>query len=203
MFKHERNDLDKKWTWYAFQAANFFIILGVAITWILSISLPDPSVFMVPTIVCNITSILLVAIFIYFENQNITNIYVHINKKWIRFYFASLIAYLCVILTSILCYVFKDKIDLSIMMIIDFCLCCALSLIALGLYRYGRFKMDFEMYKRRRGEIVAQEKKVLAERKSMEKLSMEDYEKIRKESDQDKTSTTKATSNLVDHATKE
>ncbi len=164
----ERNELDKKPTWFIFVAANFLVVLGTAITWILWARSDNQGVYFVPTLVCNLLGIILCGLFIWLELKDIAPKMMHFQRKWLWYYAASAIVFVVAIIFNA-CFFFgylKSHVDPIVPLDIAKCwpllifllITLVLTLVSIGLQRYARFKIDLDIYKRKRGQMPQQPK---------------------------------------------
>ncbi|MBQ0045366.1 MAG: DUF5453 family protein [Mycoplasma sp.] len=157
----DKTDLDKKPTWYIFLAANVVVLLGCAITYILfsQTDIKNTLVIYVPCIVCNIIALILCGFFIWIEARTTMPKAVHFQRKWLWWYLAAMIVFVCsIIFNFIFLIVFNlfywpgpDKQTWPL--IIYIVVTGVLTLIAIGLQRYARYKIDLDIYRRKHGEL--------------------------------------------------
>ena len=187
----ERTDLDKKPTWYLFLAANVLVLLGCAITFALFYNgtfRNNPTQY-VPTIVCNLVSLVFAGLFIWLEAKGIMNKVMHFRKKWLWFYLSAIIIFIvAIIYTFIFLFIFvhfywSGDVGKSAL-IVDISVAGFLTLLSIGFQRYARFKIDLDLYRRTHGENPNAE---------------EDAKEVKKEDKKSKTPTSEQpTSGLVD-----
>lgn len=174
----ERTDLDKKPTWYLFLAANVLVLLGCAITFALfyNDTFKNNTTQYVPTIVCNLVALVLSGLFIWLEAKGIMNKSMHFRKKWLWFYLSALIVFVvAIIYTFIFLFIFvhfywSEDVRKTVL-IADIVVAGFLTLVAIGLQRYARFKIDLDMYRRTHGEIPKAEENAKEEAKRKETKS--------------------------------
>jgi hypothetical protein len=79
-----------------------------------------------------------------------------------------------------------------------------LTLVSIGLYRYGKFRIEVVMYKRKHGEMVKEQEAIQKEKNDLQNLSDKEIV-IKRETKEDDgyTSITTPTSNLVNNVDKE
>ena len=209
-----RKEINRGWTWYIFVIANFLIVLGVAITWIVfSVEGTNIQLAFLPTLICNLCSLLIIGLFIFFENKQISPKIHHFQKKWLKFYIISMLVYFIAFILSIVSFllvsigglkpnVAADASMITTIYIIFFSLVAVISAISTGIYRYARFKIDLDLYRRKRGVVVVEETKALEEKKQRQSLEKEEYEKIKESSEKTShhPSQTSASSGLFDIA---
>lgn len=203
------NSLKTSWTWYLFVAANFLLMLGIAISWIIiskwQVALETA---FLPTIICGILSVASLCAFFYYDSKDFYVFKMHVNKKWVKVYFASGIIFIIALIFSAAMFSLYQIITgaglrANAFFLITFCVTSFLSLLSIGTCRFGRFKIAFDIYKRRRGEIEAIEKQAIDQKEAKEKLSDEEFKQIKATID-DKNDLTKGpTSSLIDHAEKQ
>ena len=174
----ERTDLDKKPTWYLFLTANVLVLLGCAITFALFYNdtfKTNNATQYVPTLVCNLVALVFAGIFIWLEAKGIMNKVMHFRKKWLWFYLAALIVFvIAVIYTFVFLFIFvhfywSDDAGKSVL-IADIVVAGVLTLIAIGIQRYARFKIDLDMYRRTHGEVPKAEENAKEEKKQEAKI---------------------------------
>ncbi len=160
----ERTDLDKKPTWYIFLAANVIVLLGCAITYVLfrQPDLKNTFVNYLPSILCNIIALVLCGLFIWFEAKNTMPKAMHFQRKWLYWYLAALIVFVvAIIFNFIFLIIFNSYYFWSNQqtwpLIIYLVITGVLTLIAIGLQRYARFKIDLDIYRRTHGELPKKE----------------------------------------------
>ncbi len=157
----EHTDLDKKPTWYLFLTANVVVFLGAIITFVL-FKQPEVSndiIKFVPTIVCNLSSMVFCGFFIWLEAKGIMNKAMHFQRKWLYWYLAALIVYLVAIIFSFTYLIIYRTFYFQPSawqgqwwpLIIDMVITGLLTLTAIGLQRYARFKIDLDIYRRTHG----------------------------------------------------
>lgn len=161
----ERTELDKKPTWFIFMAANFVVVLGCAITWILFARSDNTGIFWIPTLVCNLVGLVLCGLFMWFELKDISPKIMHFRRKWLWIYVVAAIFFVVAIIFNVMFFVFylRENIEPSAEMplwpfIVYFVITAVLTLISIGLQRYARFKIDLDIYRRKRGQMPEQKK---------------------------------------------
>lgn len=184
----ERTDLDKKPTWYLFLFANVLVVLGCAITWIMCVQ-PDVQVniLYVPTLVCNLVSIVLAALFMYFEAKNTMPQVVHFQRKWLWWYLVAIIIFVVALLFDIIFFVLcSNKMPHTMpgyqtYLIVLLVVTGVLTLAAMGIQRYARFKIDLDIYRRKHGEMVKKQEEEKDKAKLAEKQLKEKAKEVKKE----------------------
>lgn len=171
----ERTELDKKPTWFIFVAANFLVVLGTAITWILFARVNNPGVYFVPTLVCNLLGMVLCGLFIWLELREIAPKMMHFQRKWLWYYVASAIVFIIAIVFNAVFFfgylrshvtpIVPIDIKYSWPLVVFFVITAVLSLVSIGLQRYARFKIDLDIYKRKRGQMPKQKEEKPSESK--------------------------------------
>lgn len=160
----ESTDLDKKPVWYLFLASNVLVLLGCVITYIIfaRATTNQGSIYFVPSLVCNIVAIILCGLFIWLEAKNTMPKAVHFQRKWLWWYLSALIVFVCSIIFNFAFLMIyynttwtpgSDLWPLIIYMVVT----GVLTLIAIGLQRYARFKIDLDIYRRKHGELPKKE----------------------------------------------
>lgn len=161
----ERTDLDKKPTWYIFLASNVLVLLGCAITYVLFRQPDVKNTFInyLPSVVCNILALILCGLFIWFEAKNTMPKAVHFQRKWLWWYLAALIIFVCSIIFNFIFliifnnYFWEPTNKQTWPLIIYLVVTGVMTLIAIGLQRYARFKIDLDIYRRTHGELPKKE----------------------------------------------
>lgn len=160
----ERTELDKKPTWFIFVGANFSVVLGCAVTWILLARNEGQGLVWIPTLVCNLVGLILCGLFMWFELKDIAPKIMHFQKKWLWIYIVAAIFFILSIIFNVLFFTLylaeKYTPGESPMwpLIVYFVITAVLTLVSIGVQRYARFKIDLDVYKRKRGQMP-QEKK--------------------------------------------
>lgn len=77
-----------------------------------------------------------------------------------------------------------------------------LTLIAVGLYRYGKHKIELAIYRRRHGEMVKERENISKEKNKLQNMSDEEI-KIKREENNDYANVSTPTSNLINNVDKE
>ncbi len=167
------------WTWYIFLLANVILLIGAAITWILCSN--GLEYLYVPTLVCNLLSFVPLCIFLYFELKQIIPQRFHVKMKWYYFILSAVILFGVNIIIS--CFIIFIPTTSNTTCMINFIVLVVLSLVCVGLYRYGRFHIDKEIYCRRHGIELKQNQKYSSQRKlkreKVNKMSNEEFKKYR------------------------
>ena len=160
----ERTDLDKKWTWYLFLAANVIVLIGCAVTFVLIKNATSNSgaIFFVPSLVCNIAALVLAGFFVWLEAKNTMPKAVHFRRKWLWWYLAALIVFVVSIIFNFLFLIIyynqiRIPIDADWPLIIYLVITGVLTLVAIGMQRYARYKIDLDIYRRKHGELPKKE----------------------------------------------
>jgi hypothetical protein len=138
-----------------------------------------------------------VAVFYYLDLKDMILIKQHLKKSTLAIYFAAGFIFIVAVLFSFIYNMFTNKIaaalnadaqggnarTFDITYIIVFAVACFITLVAIAMYRYAKYKIDLTIFRRRRGEETATP------------LSEKDAIESKKE-------TPPASSNLIDHAGK-
>jgi len=191
----ERNDLDKKWTWYLFLLANVCVLIGCAATWMM-VARGQAHLLYLPTIICNLIAIVLAGLFMYMEAKDTMPKAVHFQKKWLWWYLAALIVFCVSIIFNAVWYVlmindnFARAKSQQWVLIVYFVITGVLTLVAIGFQRYARFRIDLDIYRRKHGQNPKAKDDAKEEAKAKAK-----QEKVKK-------SDSKATSGLLDEIDK-
>lgn len=168
--------------WYILLLGCFCLLLGSAVTWILQ-SRADPNAW-IPSLVCNLLSLVVICLYGYFEFKQIWPHHYHVKKKWYSFIFAGVIIFLVTVIISCLLVFIVISTPTCIA---NFVVILVMTLICVGLCRYGRFHIDKEMYCRTHGvEIKKQleyENKRTEQRKKVDAMTDEEFQKYRKHLD--------------------
>ena len=176
------------WTWYLYLICNVLVIIGTAICWILYTYKSEANAY-VPVLVCNLVSLAGFVVFMIFEAKDIKFKMFHTKKKWIYFIIAGAIVYADIIIMSSLIVAFPVVIvnNLPVTYICSFAISAGLSLVDIGLYRYGRFHIDKDIFARKHGIMVKEqieaEKIHEADRAKVDKMSSEEFKKYRDQID--------------------
>lgn len=188
----KKDSFKTNWTWYLFLLSCIIIVIGTTISLIIFYTLLNGSItkdnlqWKLSTIICNILGLIIIAIFAYFEFKNFKVQKFHTQFKWFKFIISSLFLYSSIIIiTCIILIVVPDgyiKVYLWAP-ILNLVISMIFSLIAVGLYRYGRFHIDKDIYMRRHGkqikdEISAKQKHIDSINK-INQLSDEEFEKMK------------------------
>jgi hypothetical protein len=104
-------------------------------------------------------------------------------------------------MTSIISKI-SPKGDVTLPFALEFGISAFLTLISIGLYRYGKYRIEIAMYKRRHGEIIKQQEGVSKEKTKLQNLS-EDEITIKRQEHDDHSSIVTPTSNLINNVDKE
>ena len=210
------------WTWYLFLLSNFLVIIGAAIYLVIYLkNFPNESgtkpadiflnAWMYPTIF-NSVSILVMLVFAFYEVKEIIPLRFHTKWKWYKFIFAALISYLFMLIFA---FIFvslthpSGVIDISVinrnMPIVLLSILMVWALATIILYRYGRFHIDQDIFRRRHGievtEKIKHDQKRNTEREKIDKASGEEFKKMRdsiNDTKDDSLKNAKATSGLFD-----
>ena len=173
------------WTWYIYLVCNVLIILGTAIGWILY-QYGDVESRYIPSLVCNLVSLGGIVVFMIYEAKDIKLKMFHTQKKWVYFIIASVCVYaIIIVLSSILCSlpVTQGVNNTPIELVCAFAICAGLSLVDIGLYRYGRFHIDKDIFARKHGVLVKEkieaEKVHEADREKVNQMSDEEFKKYK------------------------
>ena len=178
------------WTWYIFLICNVLVILGAAITWIVWTNNAE-SKYWVSTIVCNLVAIGGIAAFAIFEVKDLKLKLFHTQKKWSYFIIGSVCVFGAIIVISSVLGVLqpqhKGSGGVPIEIVCDFSVTAFLSLVAVGLYRYGRFHIDKDIFARKHGVIVKEqleaEKSHEIERSKVDAMSKAEFDKLKEKID--------------------
>lgn len=199
----EKTDLDKKPTWYLFLAANVLVLLGCVITYVLLVQpeVTNTPINFVPSIVCNLISLVLCGFFIWLESKNTMPQAVHFQRKWLKWYLAALIVFVgAIVFNFIFLVVFLTQTGffwpskVTWPLIIYMVITGVLTLVSIGLQRYARYKIDLDIYRRKHGELPKKEEIEKDEAKVEKEIESKMQDKKKKEID----STPKASSGLAD-----
>ena len=202
--KIEKPNFQTSYTYYIFLLCNFVVMLGLAICLIFTKNQNTNFDFKLPVIICNIFALAIFSAFLYLESRIILPYRFHINHKWYGWFITSTVIFALILIAStvIVCLPVEWTMVWAISL---FCSCVVISLIAVGIYRYGRFHIDKEIFQRKNGIYAEQEKlekqKHDQSRQQIDQMSDVEFKKIR-----DKINSSsptdyigkKATSNLVD-----
>ena len=172
------------WTWYLYLVCNILVILGAAISWILWMYGNKESIY-IPVLVCNLVSLGGFVAFMIFEAKDVKLKIFHTKKKWIYFIIAGACIYAAlVIMTSlIVAFPITEINKVPVNLVCSFAISAGISLVDIGLYRYGRFHIDKDIFARKHGVMVKEqieaEKVHAADREKVEKMSDEEFKKYR------------------------
>ena len=172
------------WTWYLYLVCNILIIVGTAVSWILYMYDKQDSTY-IPVLVCNLISLGGFVAFMIFEAKDIKLKMFHTKKKWIYFIIASACVYAAIIIMSSLIVAFPvvRVNNLPITLICSFAISAGISLVDIGLYRYGRFHIDKDIFARKHGVVVKEqieaEKVHEADRAKVDAMSNEEFKKYK------------------------
>lgn len=158
------NGVSLTWTWYLLIGACFLLLLGIAISWILiTRSAISSQIYYLPSLICSLLSICLLISFVYIDTKDFNLLKYHVPKKIFRIYFWSIAVFAFSIFFAIVYLFFyriSDSISTDTFFIIGFVITALLTLIAIGLYRYAKYKIDLTIYLRKHGkDTKAEEKK--------------------------------------------
>ena len=177
------------WTWYIYLACNILVVLGAAISWIVYEWGSNDKCY-IPTLVCNLVSLGGFVVFMIFEAKDIKLKMFHTKKKWIHFIIAGACVYAAIIIMTSLIVAFpvvKTGNNLPLTLICSFAVSGGISLVDIGLYRYGRFHIDKDIFARKHGVIVKEqieaEKVHEAERAKVDRMSDEEFKKYKEKID--------------------
>lgn len=159
-----KSELTKKPWWYLFLIANILVVLGCAITYFLFKKIDNGTsnfqqIFL-PTLICNILSFLVLGFFIVLEYRDIVPKQMHFQKKWIYIYVFSICIFFVAIVFSAIFYIFMRDNWITnwnnelkqIMLIVYLVVPALLTLVSVGINRYARFGIDFDVYRRKHGQ---------------------------------------------------
>lgn len=189
------NKFQTSYTYYIFLVCNFISMLGLAISLIFT-NKNNPNLdYQLPIIICNVVSLLILVVFLYFESRIILPYKFHINHKWYGWFISSVIIFslILVVSTIIVCLPVEWTITWSITLFVS---CMVMSLFTIGIYKYGRFHIDKEIYLRKNGIEINKEKN-----QQNNKMSDKEFKKMQDKLDNCSPTDyngKKATSNLVD-----
>ena len=198
----EKPKFQTSYTYYIFLLCNFIVMLGLTICLIFTKNAIQD--FKLPVVICNIIALFVFAVFLYLESRIILPYRFHINHKWYCWFIASSIIFALILIAStvIVCLPVRWAMGWAIGLL---CGCVVVSLIVVGIYRYGRFHIDKEIFQRKNGIYAEQEKlekqKHEQSRQQIDQMSDAEFKKMRDKINS--LSSTdyigkKATSNLVD-----
>ena len=160
-----KNELSKKPTWYLFALCNIIVLIGCVATYAMAIKTDtDLGKLFIPTLVCNLIAVALAILFVYLEQRLIMPKQMHFQRKWLKFYLAAIIIFVCAIVFNSIFFVacinktssFDKK---SWQLIVHLVVTGVLTLVAIGFQRYARFKIDLDIYRRNHGEEIKQDDK--------------------------------------------
>lgn len=148
---------------YLFFVANVLIFLGCAITTILFVKREKVNhdwYFLLPTMICNLFSFILIGLFLFKKTKIIFYQSLHFQKKWLYFYMIGIVFYLVAVLfDSIFCMIIKSNIRLNWSRnIINVCLTIYVVLImfltALAIFfqRFSQGKINYEIDQKKHGK---------------------------------------------------
>jgi hypothetical protein len=157
--------------------------------------------------VCDLVSILIASVFYYFESRELFYLKAHVPKKCFYYYLSSGVFFLLAVLSTILITPATSKLEniygnIALPMGLMFGLTAFFSLIAIGLYRYGKFRIELAIYKRRHGEMLIKQEDVNKQKIELQSLTEEEIKQKRDAVD-DYSSITAPTSNLINNVDKE
>ena len=202
--KIEKPKFQTSYTYYIFLLCNFIAMLGLAICLIFTKNNNPDFNFKLPVVICNIVALFIYAVFLYLESRIILPYRFHINHKWYGWFIASTVIFAAILIAStvIVCLPVNWSMSWAIGL---FSGCVAVSLVDIGIYRYGRFHIDKEIFQRKNGIYAEQEKleeqKHEQSRQQIDKMSDDEFKKMRDEINSSSSTDyigKKATSNLVD-----
>ena len=176
------------WTWYLYLVCNILVILGTAISWILWMYGNKESIY-IPVLVCNLVSLGGFVAFMIFEAKDVKLKIFHTKKKWIYFIIAGACIYAAlVIMTSlIVAFPITEINKVPVNLVCSFAISAGISLVDIGLYRYGRFHIDKDIFARKHGVMVKEqieaEKVHEADRNKVNKMSDEEFKKYKDQID--------------------
>lgn len=152
----EDNGVSLTWTWYLLLGACFLLLLGIALSWILiTRNVISSQIYYLPSLICSLISICLLISFVYFDTKDFNLLKFHVPKKVFNIYFASIFIFALSILFAIIYLFFyrlSQNISTDVFFIIGFIISAVLTLIAIGLYRYAKYKIDLTIYLRKHGK---------------------------------------------------
>jgi hypothetical protein len=115
--------------------------------------------------VFNILAIIAVGLFYFLDLKDMILIKQHLKKSTLTIYFAAGFIFIGAVLFSFIYNMFIPNIaaqlndghaatpeTIRITYIIDFAVACAITLLAVAMYRYAKYKIDLTIFRRRRGE---------------------------------------------------
>lgn len=154
--EEENDGISLTWTWYLLIGACFLLLLGIALSWILiTRSVISSQVYYLPSLICSLLSICLLISFVYFDTKDFNLLKYHVPKKIFNLYFSSIAVFAFSILFAIIYLFFyriSESISTDVFFIIGFVITAILTLIAIGLYRYAKYKIDLTIYLRKHGK---------------------------------------------------
>ncbi len=151
------------WTWYVLLGFCFLLLLGFALTWIMSSKeITTISNYYIPSLICSLIAIVLLGLFFYYDTKDFNLIKFHVPRKLFKFYYSSLIVFMVGILFAIVylfCYPSSiSTISNTTFYVIGLVILCLITLVGIGLYRYARYKIDLAIYLRKHGKTVSEAK---------------------------------------------
>ena len=202
--KIEKPTFKTSYTYYIFLLCNFAVMLGLAICWIFTKNQNPDFDFKLPVIICDIIALFIFTAFLYLESRIILPYRFHINHKWYGWFITSIVIFAIILITStvVVCL----PVGWTMVWAIGLFSCCVVvSLISVGIYRYGRFHIDKEIFQRKNGIYAKQEKieqqKHEQSRQQVNQMSDVEFKKMRDKINSSSSTDyigKKATSNLVD-----
>ena len=207
--KIEKPKFQTSYTYYIFLLCNFIAMLGLAICLIFTKNNNPDFNFKLPVVICNIVALFIYAVFLYLESRIILPYRFHINHKWYGWFIASTVIFAAILIAStvIVCLPVNWSMSWAIGL---FSGCVAVSLVDIGIYRYGRFHIDKEIFQRKNGIYAEQEKlekqKHEQSRHQIDQMSDDEFKKLRDKINSSSSTVyigKKATSNLVDELDKD
>lgn len=206
--KTSPNDTPIKWTWYLFLFTNIVLLTGIGISWvIIANNGAVQSHWYVSIVVCDIISMGLAMIFYYFETKELFYLKMHVPHQCFYYYLSSGIIFLIALLFTMVMTPSITKIspgytNITLPFALLFGITGFLTLISIGLYRYGKFKIEVAIYKRRHGEMINKQEETLKEKDELQKLS-DDEIKNKRQEHESYSSVSTPTSNLISNVDKE
>lgn len=156
-FNEQEENFSNNWTWYLLLAICFILLLGIAISWILvqREAVSNLTIALLPSLICCILCVILLGVFIYFDTKDFNLLKYHVPKKIFNIYIASIFLFAFSILFVIIymfCYQYAQGLPSQIYFIIGIVISAILTLIAIGVYKYSRYKIDLSVYLRKHGK---------------------------------------------------
>ena len=154
----------RKWTWYLFLFANVILIIGIGISFAITNTSSVLTYWFVPIIVCGIVSIVAASMCYYLETKELVLLKTHVPRECFFFFLLSGAIYTMALLFAFAMTGATQSITphqpFTLSLALNFGITAFLSLISIGLYRYGKYRIEMAMYKRRRGEVLKKQEEI-------------------------------------------